>query len=235
MPQAVNVVSKTEQQGLADLGGQAASGCARGEFAFDRREDAFNLGTLPIRFFRKGAKHLIPNGAVGDPPAPRGNDALGSQALPNVLVVGFGIKLRIREHHTDGSAACRHIEQPRQRTRVAPPRLTSPLRQQNLLPHIRNNQPLQPRTTRPGSVRLLLQAPVEKGADGGIREPRTIEGGSNGAAPASPQPPHGFLQSAIDGVVFQPPQKAIQRGVVGHRWQLQYGAQLPTAGPKRHL
>src|SRR5216684_3655893 len=34
MPQAVDVVGKTEQEGLADLGSQAASGCARGEFAF---------------------------------------------------------------------------------------------------------------------------------------------------------------------------------------------------------
>ncbi len=32
MPQAIEVVGQAEQQGLADLGGQAASGCARGEF-----------------------------------------------------------------------------------------------------------------------------------------------------------------------------------------------------------
>ena len=113
MPQAIEVVGQAEQQGLADLGGQAASGCARGEFAFDGGEDAFDLGTLPIRFFRKGSEHLIANSAIRDTPAPRRNDALGSQALPNVLVVGFGVKLRICEHHTDRSAACRHIEQDR--------------------------------------------------------------------------------------------------------------------------
>src|SRR6267142_2354660 len=69
MPQAVHVVGKAEQQGLADLGGQAASGCARGEFAFDGGEDAFDLGALPIRFLRKGAEHLIANSAVRDTPA----------------------------------------------------------------------------------------------------------------------------------------------------------------------
>src|SRR6266436_1858599 len=37
---------------------------------------------------------------------------------------------------------------------------------------------------------------------------------------------HGFLQSAIDGIILQPPQKTIQRGVVGHRPQSQCGAQL---------
>src|SRR5882672_4475252 len=128
MPQAVHVVGKAEQQGMADLGGQAASRCARGEFAFDGGEDAFDLGALPIRFFRKGSEHLIPNGAIRDTPAPRGNDALRSQALPNVLVVGFGVKLRIRQHHPEGRAACRHIEQPRQSTRVAPGPLTGSLR-----------------------------------------------------------------------------------------------------------
>jgi hypothetical protein len=226
MPQAVEVVGQAEEQGLADLGVQAASRCARGELAFDSGEDAFDLGALPIRFFRKGSEHLIPNDAIGDTPAPRGNDALGSQALPNVQVVGFGVKLRIRQHHTEGNAACRHIEQPRQSTCVAPPRLTSPLRQQNLLPHIHHNQPLQPRTTRPGPVGILFQAPVEEGADGSIGEPGAIDGGRNGPAPATPQPTHGFLQSAIDGVILQPPQKTIQRGVVGHRWQMQCGAQF---------
>src|SRR6266403_5382080 len=157
MPQAIEVVDQAEQQGLADLGGQAASGCARGEFAFDGREDAFDLGALAVRFFRKGSEHLIPNGAIRDTPAPRGNDALGSQALPNVLVVGFGVKLRICEHHTDRSAACRHIEQSRQRTRVAPGPLPGALRQQNLLLHIHYNQPLQPRTTRPGPVKVLTE------------------------------------------------------------------------------
>jgi hypothetical protein len=33
---------------------------------------------LPVRFFRKGAKHLIPNGAIGDTPAPGRDNALRS-------------------------------------------------------------------------------------------------------------------------------------------------------------
>src|SRR5882672_5405219 len=73
---------------------------------------------------------------------------------------------------------------------------------------------------------MLLQTAEEEGADGSIGEPGAVDGGRNGPAPASTQPTHRFVQSAIDGVVLQPPQKTIQRGVVGHRWQLQYGAQL---------
>src|SRR5207249_8431 len=103
--------------------------------------------------------------------------------------------------------------------------LTGALRQQNLL-HIHYNQPLQPGTTRPGPVRMLLQTAEEEGADGSIREPGAVDGGRNGSAPAAPQPTHGFLQSAIDVVVLQPPQKTIQRGVIGHRLQWQCGAQL---------
>jgi hypothetical protein len=56
--------------------------------------------------------------------------------------------------------------------------------------------------------------------------PGAVDGGSKGPTSASPQPTHGFLQSAIYGIVFQPPQKTIQRGVVGHGWQLQHGAQF---------
>ena len=78
MPQTVEIVGKAEQQGLADLRCQATSGRARGELAFDGREDAFDLVALPIRFFRKGSEHLIPNGAVRNTPASRGDNALRS-------------------------------------------------------------------------------------------------------------------------------------------------------------
>src|SRR5258708_40031127 len=73
---------------------------------------------------------------------------------------------------------------------------------------------------------MLPQGREEEGADGSMGEPGAVEGGRKRPPPASPQPPHGFLQSAIDGVVLQTPQKTIQRGVVGYRWQVQYGAQL---------
>jgi len=90
MPQTVNVVGKAEQQGLANLGCQAAPGRARGELALDGREDAFDLSALPVRPFRKGAEHLTANSAIGNTSSPSGDNALRSQSLPNVLVVGFG-------------------------------------------------------------------------------------------------------------------------------------------------
>ncbi|PYT46992.1 MAG: hypothetical protein DMG44_19280, partial [Acidobacteria bacterium] len=62
----------------------------------------------------------------------------------------------------------------RQSTRVAPGPLTGALRQQNLLLHIHHNQPLQPRTTRLGPVRMLLQTAEEEGADGSVGEPSVL-------------------------------------------------------------
>src|SRR5258708_21877412 len=73
---------------------------------------------------------------------------------------------------------------------------------------------------------MLRRGFEKEGTDGSLGEPRAVDGCRNGPAPASPQPTHGFLQSAIDGVVLQPSQKTIQRGVVGHRLQFQCGAQF---------
>jgi len=82
-----------------------------------------------------------------------------------VLMVGFGVKLRIRQHHPREGASCRHIEQLRQRTRVTPGpwRLAAPTK--SAAAH-----PPQSATSTKGdeawSVHMLLQVPVEEGADG---------------------------------------------------------------------
>jgi len=72
VPQTVEIVGQPEKQGLADLRGQAAPGHARGELAFDGREDGFDLSALPEWFFGKGAEHLIPDSTVRDAPPPCG-------------------------------------------------------------------------------------------------------------------------------------------------------------------
>jgi hypothetical protein len=95
----------------------------------------------------RGNRERLP---LGDLPSPLFFLSVASKELRVV-------KLRIRQQHTEGSASCRRIQQSRQSARVAPRPLTGSLRQQNLLLHIHHNQPLQPRTTRPGPVRMLLQ------------------------------------------------------------------------------
>ena len=99
VPQAIEVVSESEQQGLANLRGQVASRSARGKFPFDHREDSFDLGAWPILFPWKSPVHLVTGGSFRDAPAKvRRDNALRSPALPNVLVIGFRIELRIRQH-----------------------------------------------------------------------------------------------------------------------------------------
>src|ERR1700730_13598630 len=199
MPQAIEVVGKAEQQRLADLHGQAAPGSARGEFAFGHRDDRFDDGALAVWFFRKGPIHLITDGAVGDTPTLGGDDAPRSQTLPNVLVVGLGIKLRIGQHQADGGPMSGRIQQPRQRPGVAPRPLTSPPRQQDLLVQIHHNQPLQAMTVAHRTMGMLFDAADKEGTDGLIGEPGAVDGyRSLRLAPTSPQPSHRFGQPAVD-------------------------------------
>jgi hypothetical protein len=127
VPQAIEVVSEAEQQGLANLRGQAAPRSARRKFAFDHRENGFDLRALPILFPWKSPVHLVAEGSFRDAPARvRRDDALRSQALPNVLVVGFRVELGIRQHQADGRASSRRIHQPGQSPRVTPTALGAP-------------------------------------------------------------------------------------------------------------
>src|SRR5216684_2236686 len=110
VPQAIEVVGKTEQQSLADLRTQTAAWRAGGEFAFHHREDRLHLRSLSILFLRKSAVHLAAQGSSRNTPARlRGNNALRAAALPNVLMVRFGIELGIRQHQTEWRASGRRI------------------------------------------------------------------------------------------------------------------------------
>ncbi len=226
MPQAVEVERKTEQECLANLNRQAASGGPRGEFAFYRGESGFDFDALAVGLRWKAAEHQIANFAVGDTATLGRDDALRSQTLPNVLMIGFGIELRICQHQADGRAAGGHIQQGRQKTHVRSRSLMGPLRQQNLLLHIHDDYPLQPMTMARTALGLLFHAPDEETADGIVREARPVDRHHHRSASPLSETTHGFTQPAIDGVVWQPPQKAIERGVVGHRLQMQRGAQL---------
>src|SRR5882762_1546783 len=88
VPQAIEVVSETEQQGLANLRCQGAPRSARREFAFDHRENSFDLRALPIVFPWKSSVHLVADGSLGNAPARvRRDNAVRSPSSPNVLVV----------------------------------------------------------------------------------------------------------------------------------------------------
>src|SRR6266852_8154477 len=223
VPQAVEVISQAEQQGLADLRSQATARSAGGEFALDHRKDGFDLRALSIALLRKLPVHLSTQNSFGNPPARlRRDNALRSPALPNMLVVGFGIKLGIGKHQAQRNVLGGRVHQSRKRPRVDPRPLPRPLRQQDLLMHIGDYQPLQIVFIARLPTAVLLDAPEEVGADGLWRQSRAIHGGRNSPAPSPlTQPPHRFSQPARDGVLLQPAQEAIQRGVVRHDLQVQ--------------
>jgi len=93
VPQAVEVEGKTEQECLANLNRQAAARGPRGQFAFYRGEGGFDLDTLAVGLRGKVAEHQIANFAVGYTATLGRDDALCSQTLPNVLMIGFGMRL----------------------------------------------------------------------------------------------------------------------------------------------
>src|SRR5260370_40837898 len=147
VPQAIEVVSEAEEEGLANLRLQAAPRSARRKFAFNHRENGFDLGALPIVFPWKSPMHLVADGSLRNAPARvRRDDALRSPALPNVLVVGFRIELGIRQHQAEGRASSRRIHQPGQSPRVTPRPWARPLREQALLWQVPGGPPVQPTT-----------------------------------------------------------------------------------------
>jgi hypothetical protein len=103
MPQAIEVKGQSQQQGLANLQGQAAAGRFRRELAFDHREDGFYFCPRPIQLPGKRAVHMIADFCFRNA-APRvsGNHAVGSQHRANVSAIRVGVELGIRQHHADG-------------------------------------------------------------------------------------------------------------------------------------
>src|SRR5260370_41097628 len=223
VPQAVEVISQAEQQGLADLRSQAAARSAGGEFALDHRKGGFDLRALSIALLRKLPVHLSTQNSFGNPPARlRRDNALRSPALPNMLVVGFGIKLGIGKHQAQRNVLGGRVHQSRKRPRVDPRPLPRPLRQQDLLMHIGDYQPLQIVFIARLPTAVLLDAPEEVGADGLWRQSRAIPAGRTSPATSAPtQPPHRFSPPAIYSFVVQPSQEAKPRSVVLHGLQLQ--------------
>jgi len=183
MPQAVHVVGKAEQQGLADWVARLRPG-AREESLRLTAEKMLSIleRSDDVSSERRGTSdwRIAP---FGTPGAWRDN----ALAPKRCRMCWWWLRSQTPhpQHHPIGAPWCRHIEQPG-RERASHPGPCEPAAQQNLLPHIHDNQPLQPRRRRASPVRMLLQTPVKEGADGSIGEPvpsmRQQWAGSGGAA-----------------------------------------------------
>jgi hypothetical protein len=230
MPQPIEVKSQAEQQSLPHLYGRDATRCFGRELTFDHREDRFYFGARPIQLPRKSAVHLVTDSSSRDAAARFGrNDAVSSQRAAHVPVIGFGVQLRVRQHHSNGHGATRCVHQAGQSTRVAPRTLSRSLRQNDLAIHIDHDQPLQKVFVARLPALMLLNAAYEIGTGGVRRKPGTVHchaSPASAAARTAAQSPYRFSQRALDGIVRQPPQEAIHGAVVGHARQSQHGAQL---------
>src|SRR5579863_5376770 len=230
MPQPVEVKRQSEQQSLPHLHGQAATRCFGRELAFDHRENGFYFGARPIQLPRKSAIHLMAEFCFRNaPPRIRRDHAVGSQRAAYVAVIGFGVELRVRQHHPNGHGATSRVHQAGQSTRVAPRTLSRSLCQNDLAIHIDHDQPLQKVFVVRLSAGMLLDAAYEIGADGVLRKPGTVHrhaSPTSAAARTAAQSAYRFSQRTLDGIVRQPLQEAIHGAVVGHARQSQDGAQL---------
>src|ERR1700758_434841 len=146
MPQAVKIVSQTQEQGLATLRQQAAARSTARQFAFGYRKDSLDQGTAAIFLTRKIGTHLRTNAMNG----PRlfstlgGDDAEGMKLLTNKGVIALGVELGIGQHAADRSVGVRLCDQAGQVGTIIPRCLTRRLRQNELPLQIDDGQPLQP-------------------------------------------------------------------------------------------
>ncbi len=91
MPQAVQIETQTEQQGLAHLHGQTATQGPRRELTFDRGGDALDQCTLAVELSRERSPHLRTHSAnaPGFLAAPGRDQALCSEPLADKLGCGL--------------------------------------------------------------------------------------------------------------------------------------------------
>ena len=122
MPQAVQVETQPEQQGLAHLHPERAVGRAGRELSLHRREHRFDQGATPIELLRKGPPHLGTHSA--HPPgflATLGGDhALGPEPLADISVIPLAVEFGVGQHHSDARLLGSRFDHGRQIRAVVP-------------------------------------------------------------------------------------------------------------------
>ena len=185
MPQAIQVETQSEQQGLALLHGQQPAGRAGREFAFHRREDALDQSTAPIKAARKCPPHFgsHPAHSPGFLPTFRRDHTLRSESLPDVGVVPLAVEFGIGQHQTDPRLLGSCLHDRRQTRAVVPGAPPSHLCQHTLPVQVNHHDPLQPV---PPGQRLLPVMMLASDEEGAHRPRRQAGGIDRHAGPLSP-------------------------------------------------
>src|ERR1700723_2498759 len=116
MPQAVQIETQSEQQGLTLLRAQRATRRTGRELAFYRTEKALDQGSAPVEPSRKGSPHLgaYSMNAPGFLSALGGDHALRPELFPDVGVIPFAVELGVGQH----PARCAFARKPLRRLRA---------------------------------------------------------------------------------------------------------------------
>ena len=103
MPQAIQIETQSEQQGLTLLRAQRAARRTSREFAFDRTEQALDQGSAPVDPSRKCSSHFGAHSmdAPGFLSALGGDHALRPELLPDVGVILFAVEFGVGQHQPD--------------------------------------------------------------------------------------------------------------------------------------
>ena len=226
MPQAVQIETQAEQQGLAHLHGQAAAWGPRRKLAFDRREDTLDQSTTPIESLRERLPHFGAH-AVHAPsflPTLGGNHTLRSKFLSNVGVIPLAVELRIGQHQPNAGLLRGGFDDRRQIGAIVPRATSCRLRQQKLLIQVRHDHPLQPMPPGQRFLSVVMQTTHEKCADRSLRQTRRVHAhtGSPSSFPASPaQTTHRLADRLVDSLIVQPLQETVQGREIGHAGESQ--------------
>src|SRR5580658_10569517 len=104
MPQAIQIETQAEQQGLTHLGAQRTSRRASRELAFHRTEQTFDQSTAAIEPPRESPTHLRAYSvdAPGFLSALGGDDALRPELAPDVGMIPFAVEFGVGQHQSDG-------------------------------------------------------------------------------------------------------------------------------------
>jgi hypothetical protein len=231
MPQPMQIETQTEQQGLTHLGAQRTTGRASRELALHRTEQTLDQSTAAIEASRERPPHLGTH-SVQAPcflSALGGDHALRPELAPDVGMISLAVELGVGKHQADARSLGSCFDDGGKIRAVVLRAASRDLRQQKLLIQIRHDHPLQPMSPRQWFLPVRMHASHKERADRSLRQARRIDrhaGSPPSFSERAAQPAHRLADRAVDGVVVQALQKAIQSREIGHAHQPQCLAQL---------
>jgi hypothetical protein len=202
MPQAIQIETQAEQQGLTHRHAQTASRCPSRELAFDRREYALDQCATPIGSLRECPPHLGTHAAHAPSflSAFGGDYTLRSKFLPNVGVISLAVELGVGQHQANACLLGSCFDDRRQIRTVVPRTAPRDLRQQELLIPIRHDHPLQPGSPRQRLLPVMMHPAHKERAHRPLRQTGGVHRDTRSLPPSAQrtaQPAYRFLRFSM--------------------------------------